>query len=69
MLAAAQKAACASAQSLALARLEPTVGLVDDIDPTLAANNAAITVTILKRLQRVTYFHGALPLLVIADRP
>jgi hypothetical protein len=38
---------------LALARLEATVGLVNHIDPALAADNPAIAVAFFRRFQRI----------------
>jgi len=50
------------APGLALARLEAGIGLVDNIDPPLAANNATILVAFLRRLERIKYFHLAHPI-------
>ena len=46
-------------QQLALTSLEATVGLVDDIRPSAAANYAAIAVTVLQRLEAVADLHGS----------
>ncbi len=47
----------ASAVILALASLETGIGFVDDIDATLAADNAAILVAFLQCLQRASNTH------------
>jgi len=41
----------------ALAGFEPRVGLVDDVDATLAPNQTVVTVTLGQRFKRVTNFH------------
>ena len=46
---------------LALARLEPALGLVDHIDPALAADEAVIAMATAQGLQRITDFHGLKP--------
>jgi len=46
---------------LALASLEPALGLVDDIDPALAADEAVIAMATAQGLQRITDFHGLEP--------
>ena len=46
-------------RKLALTSLEATVGFVDDIRPSTAANNAAIAVTVFQRLEAVTDLHGS----------
>ena len=46
-------------RKLALTSLETTVGLVDDIRPSAAANNAAIAVTVFQRLEAVADLHGS----------
>src|SRR3954454_22361791 len=43
---------------LGLARLEARVGLVDHVDAALAADDAAILVAQLHRLERMTDLHG-----------
>jgi hypothetical protein len=43
--------------ALALARLAAGFHLVDDVNPALAADNAAIAVSFLERFQRVYDFH------------
>src|SRR6185503_2272137 len=48
-----------AAWALALARLVARVGLVDHIDPALAADDAAILVPLLRRLQRIDDLHGS----------
>ena len=50
------------APELALARLEAGIGLIDNVDPPLTANNAAILVAFLRRLERIKYFHLAHPI-------
>lgn len=45
----------------ALARLEPALGLVDDINPALATHNAAIPVAVFERFDRAFNFHGSVP--------
>ena len=45
----------------ALAGLEPALGLVDHIDPALAAHDAAIAVALLERTERVANFHSPSP--------
>ena len=45
-------------QSLALARLEARVGLVDHVNATLAAHDAAVLVTLLERLQGINDLHA-----------
>src|SRR4051812_8708179 len=47
---------------LALARLEPRVGLVDDVDATLAPHQATVLVASLRRLERVANLHGPVPI-------
>ena len=49
----------------ALARLEARIGLVDDIDPAPAADDAAILVPVLHRFQRVNDFHGLNPSVIL----
>src|SRR6185312_8050162 len=44
----------------ALPRLEPAVGLVDDVDPALAPHEAVVAVAADQGFQRVTDFHDAL---------
>lgn len=44
--------------SLALAGLEATVGLVDDVSAAAAADHAVIPVTALERLERIADLHG-----------
>jgi hypothetical protein len=44
-----------------LARLEPALGLVDHIDPALAADEAVIAMATAQGLQRITDFHGLKP--------
>ena len=46
---------------LALARLETALGLVDHIDPALAADEAVVAMAAAQGLQRVTDFHGFKP--------
>jgi hypothetical protein len=59
----------------ALPRLEPAVGLIDDVDAALAAHQAIVAVAAEQRFQRVTNFHDALwirvlrAFLVAAARP
>jgi hypothetical protein len=43
--------------SLALPRLEATVGLVDDVGPATTADHSAIPVTILEALERIANLH------------
>ncbi len=43
---------------LTLLRLEARVGLVDDIDDTLAAHDLTVAVTTFERLKRAADFHG-----------
>jgi hypothetical protein len=42
----------------ALPRLEALLGLVDDVNATLATHEAIVTVAITKGFQGVTNFHG-----------
>jgi hypothetical protein len=42
---------------LTLAGFEPGVLLIDDIDPALAADDAAVLVTLLERTERVANLH------------
>src|ERR1051325_455048 len=44
----------------ALARLEAALGLVDDIDPALAADDAVVAMAAAQRLERVADFHDDL---------
>src|SRR5689334_23972362 len=44
----------------ALARFEAALGLVDDVDPALAADDAVVAVTAAQRLERIADFHGDL---------
>ena len=46
-----------SIQSLALARLEALLGLVDDIDAALAADQLIVAMACTQRLERITDFH------------
>jgi hypothetical protein len=48
-------------RNLALPRLKPALGLVDDIDPALAADEAVIAMATAQGLQRITDFHGLEP--------
>jgi hypothetical protein len=43
---------------LALTRLEARIGLVDDVNPALAADNLVIAVPLDERLERIADFHG-----------
>ena len=47
-------------QELALTRLEARIGLVDNIDPALAADQLVIAVALGQRLQRIANFHGSI---------
>ena len=47
---------------LALARLEARIGLVDDIDPALAADQLVVTMALGQRLQGIANLHGLCPL-------
>src|SRR3954451_1250732 len=47
---------------LALACLEPRVGLVDDVDAALAPHQATVLVASLRRLERVADLHGPVPI-------
>ena len=47
--------------ALALTRLEPAVGLVDHVDPALAADHPAIAVAVFRRFQRIPNFHCLIP--------
>src|SRR3954447_7519186 len=49
---------------LALARLEPRVGLVDDVDAALAPHQATVLVASLRRLERVADLHGPVPIIL-----
>jgi hypothetical protein len=42
---------------LTLARLEPRIFLIDNVNATFAADNPAIFVTLLKRAERITNLH------------
>jgi hypothetical protein len=44
-----------------LARLEPGLGLVDDVESTLAADEAVIAMATTQGLQRITDFHDHEP--------
>ena len=48
---------------LALARFEAALGLVDHIYAALATHNAAVTVPVLERAERVLDLHGPSPVL------
>ena len=41
-----------------MARLEALLGLVDHVDPALAADEAVVTVAPAQGLERITDFHG-----------
>jgi|TARA_R110000787_G_scaffold49111_2_gene117830 hypothetical protein len=43
--------------SSALTSLEPWIALIDDIHPTMAADDAAILISRFRRLKRIPYFH------------
>lgn len=43
--------------SSALTGLEPRIALVDDIHPTMTADDAAILIPRFRRLERIPYFH------------
>ena len=45
----------------ALAGLEAALGLVDDVDPALPANDATVAVPVLERAERVPDLHGSSP--------
>jgi hypothetical protein len=49
------------ANGLALAGFEPALGLVNHIDPALAAHHTAIAVAALERTKRVLDLHGLSP--------
>jgi len=51
-----------SLAALALAGFEPTLGLVDYIDPAFTAHDAAIAVAVLQRPEGVANFHEFYPL-------
>jgi hypothetical protein len=53
----------------ALACLEPALGLVDHVDPALAAHDAAIAVALLERAERVLDLHGSSPSSRRGDAP
>jgi hypothetical protein len=42
---------------LALPRLETRIGLVDDIDPALAADELVVAMTLHQPLERIANFH------------
>ena len=46
-------------RTLALTRFEPALRLVDDVYAAFATHNAAITVPVLERTERVANLHGA----------
>jgi hypothetical protein len=46
-----------------LARLEPTLDLVDHVNPALATNKTVIAVTTAQRFQRITDLHGTILML------
>jgi hypothetical protein len=46
------------AVGLALTRLEAWVGLVDDVDPALAADELVVTMTLHQALERIANFHN-----------
>ncbi len=48
-------------RKLALTRLEPALGLVDHINPALAADEAVVAMATAQGLQRITDFHGLKP--------
>jgi len=56
-----RNAAEMGSRSLALARLETAVRLVDDIDAAFAAHDAIIAMAAAQGFQRITDFHGAIP--------
>jgi hypothetical protein len=45
----------------ALARLEATMGLIDDVDAALAAHDAIVAMPAAQRFQRIADFHRAIP--------
>ena len=47
---------------LTLTGFEPALGLVDHVDPTFAAHDTAVAVTVLERTERVLDLHGLSPL-------
>jgi hypothetical protein len=53
----------------ALTGLVPALGLVDHIDPALAAHDTAIAVTLLERAERVLDLHGLSPSSRRGDAP
>jgi hypothetical protein len=53
----AQRAGRSFERVLALARLEPAMGLVDDVQASLAAHEAIVAMARAKRFQRVSNFH------------
>jgi hypothetical protein len=58
-----------STERLALAGLEAGVGLVDDVNPALAAHDTAILVAGLYRLQRMADFHDVCSWFCASRRP
>ena len=62
-----QKPALDPTPPSALAGLIARISLVDDIDPALPANDAAILMARLRSLQRINDFHG--PVLKYETRP
>jgi hypothetical protein len=53
----------------ALAGLEPALGLVDHVDPALAAHDAAIAMALLERAERVLDLHRSSPSSRRGDAP
>jgi len=43
-----------------LAGFKPALSLVDNVDPTLTAHDAAIAVALLERAEGVANFHGSI---------
>lgn len=46
----------------ALARLEASIGLIDNIDTTTATNESVVAMATLERLKRIADFHSYTPL-------
>ena len=57
-----------AAYPLALTSFIARILFVDDINATLAANDAAVGVTLFQRLKRIGNFHDLIPLIISAAR-
>ena len=49
-----------SGATLALTRFEAALGLIDDVNPALAADQTVVAVAAAQRLQRISDLHGTM---------